>query len=77
MATTGYGYASFGVSKGVEYADSGADIGIQGLELVVPWLIYLVWAAKILTPLAAIGYAVYLGYGEALKYWKQGEPSEY
>ena len=77
MATTGYGYASFGVSKGVEFADSGADIGIQGLELVVPWLIYLVWAAKILIPLAAIAYASYLGYKEALKYWKQGEPSEY
>lgn len=76
-ASVSYDYGVTGVTKGVEYADQGADMGIKGLEFIVPWLTLLVWMAKVLIPLAAIGYGCYLGYKEALNYWSQGKPSEY
>lgn len=76
-ANMSYDYASTGVTMGFTYADMGADMGIRGLEVMVPWLTLLVWLAKILLPLAALGYGVYLGYKEALKYWQDGKPAEY
>ena len=76
-ASMTYGLASSGVSMGADFADKGADMGITGIAAVVPWLTFIVWLIKILTPLAALGYGAYLGYKHALDYWKQGNPGEY
>ena len=73
----GLEYGTLGLQKSRDYGSLGGEYIIKGLEMVLPWVVYILSWMKLLAPLVIIGYIAYRIYLVSKDYWVEGNPNEY
>lgn len=70
MASKGYNLAG-------EFLVTAGDATLKGLDVSVPWVVFVIGWLRWMLPLVAVGFGLYKFFLIAQDYWMEGKPSEY